>query len=519
MSQQLLTPVRLGALELRNRVVMAPLTRCRTDNPGYVPSAMTARYYAQRASAGLIITEEHSTHPTDWPYEKLIHGFHPDVIPGYRRITEADLVKILGNSFFNDFDRERVAFDTDQESLRALLAQVERFRQPAPTGGLDGDAVVDPRDFVLHEAEQYTHLPLLRGLTRQPYLREDGSLMQVAGYDPSSGMYGVFDPGAFSIPEQPSRFQAHAALAVLQQLLTEFSFAKTHDRSAALAGMLTAAIRPSLPLAPMFHIKAPQIASGKSYLSALIAAFAGPTTPSAYTFPSNDEECSKLLLSALLTGPSVVIFDNLTTDLFPYKSMCSALTEEHLTGRILGVSKTATVGTRTMFLSSGNNVAPIADMTRRVLTIALDPACESPATRRFAGDPLGLVQGARAQYVGYALTIVRAYICAGLPEQNLQPINSYGQWTRLVRSALAWLGLEDPAIGMFESMSDDPDTEMLGRILTAWHDKYQDRPTPIRDAMRWANCDPAEWPNRKAWCRRVTPAACTAAIWVMTSMQ
>lgn len=39
--------------------------------------------------AGLIITEEHSTHPTDWPYEKLIHGFNRDVIPGYRAITEA----------------------------------------------------------------------------------------------------------------------------------------------------------------------------------------------------------------------------------------------------------------------------------------------------------------------------------------------------------------------------------------------------------------------------------------------
>ena len=57
MTQQLLTPVRLGALELRNRVIMAPLMRCRTDNPGYVPTAMTARYYAQRASAGLIISE------------------------------------------------------------------------------------------------------------------------------------------------------------------------------------------------------------------------------------------------------------------------------------------------------------------------------------------------------------------------------------------------------------------------------------------------------------------------------
>ena len=57
MSQQLLTPVRLGALELKNRVVMAPLTRCRTDNPGYVPTEMMARYYAQRAGAGLIVSE------------------------------------------------------------------------------------------------------------------------------------------------------------------------------------------------------------------------------------------------------------------------------------------------------------------------------------------------------------------------------------------------------------------------------------------------------------------------------
>lgn len=363
----------------------------------------------------------------------------------------------------------------------SICASWERFDAKA------GDFVVsDPGPKyvkVLHEAEQYEHLPVLRGLARQPYLRPDGSLMRSAGYDPLSGMYGVFDPTAFSVPEQPSRAQAEAALAQLQQLLTEFSFAKPHDRAAALAGMLTATIRPSLPLAPMFHIKAPQIASGKSYLSALIAAFAGPTTPSAYTFPSNDEECSKLLLSALLTGPAVVIFDNLTTDIFPYKSMCSALTEEHLTGRILGVSKTATVGTRTLFLSSGNNVAPIADMTRRVLTISLDPACETPATRRFRADPLGTVQRQRAMYVGYALTIVRAYVQAGYPLQSLQPINSYGQWTQLVRSALVWLGIEDPATAIFECMNDDPDTETLGRILVIWYSKYKDQPTPIRDAL------------------------------------
>ena len=57
MTLQLLTPVRLGALALKNRVVMAPLTRCRCDNAGYVPSEMMRRYYAQRAVAGLIVSE------------------------------------------------------------------------------------------------------------------------------------------------------------------------------------------------------------------------------------------------------------------------------------------------------------------------------------------------------------------------------------------------------------------------------------------------------------------------------
>jgi 2,4-dienoyl-CoA reductase (NADPH2) len=87
--RHLFSPLRLGHLVLRNRIVFsAHLTNYAQDG---LPSEQHAAYYAARAAGGvgLIITEEHSTHPTDWPYEKLIHGFHRDVIPGYRRITEA----------------------------------------------------------------------------------------------------------------------------------------------------------------------------------------------------------------------------------------------------------------------------------------------------------------------------------------------------------------------------------------------------------------------------------------------
>lgn len=83
------TPLELGPVATRNRIVFsAHLTNYAR---GGKPTEQHAAYYAARAAggAGLIITEEHSTHPTDWPYEKLIHGFHRDVIPGYRAITDA----------------------------------------------------------------------------------------------------------------------------------------------------------------------------------------------------------------------------------------------------------------------------------------------------------------------------------------------------------------------------------------------------------------------------------------------
>jgi len=87
--RHLFTPLRLGPVTVANRIVFsAHLTNYATDG---MPTEQHAAYYAARAAggAGLIITEEHSTHPTDWPYEKLIHGFHPHVVDGYRRITDA----------------------------------------------------------------------------------------------------------------------------------------------------------------------------------------------------------------------------------------------------------------------------------------------------------------------------------------------------------------------------------------------------------------------------------------------
>ena len=89
MPQQLLTPVRLGALELKNRVVMAPLTRCRADNPGYVPTEMMARHYAQRASAGLIVSEGTIVSPQARGYPFTPGIWSAEQVAGWRLVTDA----------------------------------------------------------------------------------------------------------------------------------------------------------------------------------------------------------------------------------------------------------------------------------------------------------------------------------------------------------------------------------------------------------------------------------------------
>ncbi len=86
----LFSPLKLGSVAVANRIVFsAHLTNYATQDG--MPSEQHAAYYEARAAggAGLIITEEHSVHPTDWPYEKMIHGFNPGVLAGYRTITEA----------------------------------------------------------------------------------------------------------------------------------------------------------------------------------------------------------------------------------------------------------------------------------------------------------------------------------------------------------------------------------------------------------------------------------------------
>ncbi|HKK71513.1 MAG TPA: alkene reductase [Candidatus Krumholzibacteria bacterium] len=85
--QPLLEPVRLGPFQLRNRAVMAPMTRSRAI--GSIPNDLMARYYAQRAGAGLIVSEGTAPSPNALGYPRIPGVFSEPQVAGWKQVTDA----------------------------------------------------------------------------------------------------------------------------------------------------------------------------------------------------------------------------------------------------------------------------------------------------------------------------------------------------------------------------------------------------------------------------------------------
>ena len=84
----LFDPIKIGELELANRVIMAPLTRCRAE-PGRVPGELMVEYYRQRANAGLIISEATSVTPMGVGYPDTPGIWSAEQVQGWKKITDA----------------------------------------------------------------------------------------------------------------------------------------------------------------------------------------------------------------------------------------------------------------------------------------------------------------------------------------------------------------------------------------------------------------------------------------------
>jgi hypothetical protein len=141
------------------------------------------------------------------------------------------------------------------------------------------------------------------------------------------------------------------------------------------------------------------------------------------------------------------------------------LSNETVQARILGQSERVRLGTRVLMLATGNNIRVRGDMARRTVVCRLDAKMPNPDERKFNFDAVSEVRADRPTLVVDALTIVRAFIAAGRPG-NLSPFGSFEDWD-LVRGALVWLGLADPAETRAAVKDDNPLMEEKAEVLRA----------------------------------------------------
>jgi hypothetical protein len=332
----------------------------------------------------------------------------------------------------------------------------------------------------------------LAGVITAPTMTHAGRIISTPGYDHQTVLLLLID-GEVHIPPintKPSTTTIQNAFNELWQPVKDFPFDGDASRSCLLAAMITAVIRPCLPTAPGFGFDAPTQGSGKTKLAQCVAALGTGCVVPLFPPPAEDEETRKKIATALAKGRSVMIFDNIETQL---KSpvLAAFLTSHNWSDRLLGGNTEIEAENRMLVLITGNNLAPIGDIVRRLLTVRIDPQLEASEVwkREFAIDPLDYIIRNRQRLVVAVLTLLSGYIAAGRPKVEIGRLASFEQWDDLVRQPVAWLsrqgipGLCDPTIRLTEAAEADPDTLRLASLAQAWHGKYGAVAQPLNEVV------------------------------------
>ncbi|GAB7041168.1 hypothetical protein [Catenuloplanes niger] len=310
------------------------------------------------------------------------------------------------------------------------------------------------------------NLRVLKGVIHAPVFRPDGSLVEVPGYDPATGLLHLPDPGLHvpPVPDLPDEGHVRGAVQMLDEMLSGFPFLTDHYRANYVGALITPLLRAMAPPPYKLHaIEAHQPGSGKTLLANLSRWIHGGVFRA--ELPDDDAEMRKQITAILtVTTGIIAIFDNVGGHL-KSSIMAGLLTSDRWDDRVLGSTSWATAKNDRLWTITGNNLSIGGDLPRRTLRTVIDPGMPNPERRTgFAiGDLEGWVKAHRGKLLHALITIVRAWVIAGMPMRDARTTDSYSRWVRMVDGIIAHAGIP----GRF----DDPSTQTeIGTDDDEWGD-------------------------------------------------
>lgn len=365
-----------------------------------------------------------------------------------------------------------------RSTLQRLMAKAVHWQDFDRQGELIPVAPPEWCVKMIYEAPEWRHIRQLLAVVETPILRPDGSVLDKPGWDADTCI--LYEPNQHYgyVSKTCSAEEAHAYGQEILDLFVDFPFMgdSAHpEDSPHRSGMLAAVITPLVRHAfdgpsPLFLIDKNMRGAGASRAVDAIGCIVSGRPMKRLSNTHNDEEMEKRITTFLRGGSSTVMIDNVENGLGT-PSLDAALTSQQWSSRKLGTQEIINVPAKAVWYATGNNVALLHNIERRVLKMRMETPLERPETRTGFKYP-DLLQhciAERGVLVPNALSIVASYMQAGMPSQNLSAWGSFEDWSNLVRCAIVWAGFADP----WKTKEDDsqvPDEETIA--LRAMHNAW-----------------------------------------------
>lgn len=371
--------------------------------------------------------------------------------------------------------------------VRDLMSKYSKFIKPDAEGSATLSAPPHEIAEILHARREHP-VRELEAVSTAPIFLADGSILQDRGYSENARVF--LEPNiSVDVPDSPDLENAQHAVRVFKDLVGDFHFFAPEDLSAwvaALLSPLTKAATDNAP-SPLFVVSASSPGAGKTLLTDLIARIVTGSSAEIRPYNTRDSgEWSKRLTSFVKAASPISVFDNVNGQLGD-EALDRLITSSTWSDRLLGASDAPPLPNVTTWMSTGNNTEPVNDTIRRCLMIRIVVDTEKPQERNDFKRPslADYVMEKRGMLLTQALTILRAYHCAGRPDQKLAPWGSFGAWSALVRGALVWAGLPDPYLTQQRISADL--NEPMAEVHDFWLTTVDDSNGTASDITRLAN--------------------------------
>ena len=352
--------------------------------------------------------------------------------------------------------------------------------------------VLFPRDVAersMSMMDNLRHLKDLRMVTHTPMVRADGSVLELPGFDVSSGVLYLPERGLQvpAVPAAPTEDDVASSRKLLMSVVQDFPFESEHCRANYLGCLFIPLIRSLVPPPyKMLIIGAPQRGSGKSLLALIMRTIHGGVFRA--EIPREEDERRKVITSILdSTSAPVVQFDNVSGTLRS-STMDGLLTSAVWSDRRLGVNVNLDLPNDRLWVITGNNVQIGGDLDRRVLWSTINANMEHPETRLSAdfGIPNieGWVAAHRGEILHAMLVLVRNWAAAGMPTGEAPSSDSFGRITQVLQGILDHADISG-VVGHVDSRPPMPDleTEDWGQFLRAARREMGDKWWTSKDLL------------------------------------